>query len=162
MKKDIIRARDRVVVINPLNVVRVGYPKELKDYLPEVVEKYRPQLLDMMKACGDFGSTEKMEHELAYSLAKKDGFGGVERTLHVELREDLRGREFFVQEVKTRYAGNYCHGVNVYSHWDGEVDYEPACLSDSKAHRICELGFFFGKDGAYNVRIEAINLEKVK
>lgn len=130
-KSDTIRLCDRVRVVIPKVVVRVGYPKAVVDYLEIARTKYGAQLRHDM---GDH-LVERALHQIAYGLAKTDGFGGNERSLHMKDCPELLGHEFNVSGIRTVLTGTY---YPPYEHRDmsGLPDYEPGGLTDRKAHRL--------------------------
>lgn len=123
-----IRAGDRVRVVVPRAVKRVGYPKEPCDYLAKVVEEreaevrklfgYAPAIpsisnvLPVGSTAADDGDAVIVEArvaklpsplrralwDLAYLACKHDGFGGRERRVH--LTEPLKGWEGVEFEVR--------------------------------------------------------------
>lgn len=138
-KKNIVRAGD-VVRLKPgareRLVVRVGYPKTTKDYLPQAIELLRPAY----KAANlhlreDGGAVYQVARDIGYN----DHFGGRTRMLHFGEYKGARDT-FTVHEVVTRYTGEKYDPINSggYDPWTGEYDYdfEPGGIADAKAHRI--------------------------
>lgn len=168
-KKPVFRLDDRVRIVTPTFVTRVGYPKAVSDYLPEVEEKFRPALLKLLEydnePTGKAGrALMKVYQELAYLLATEDGFGGKERSLHTVELPELVGQEFNVSAVKTVMTGTYYPPSGWYS-WEGEYDFEPGGLSECKAHRLvqgfAQFGVWRRPENCPELWIEARCLEKV-
>lgn len=88
-KKTIFKIGDRVKILKPEVVVRVGYPLTTYDCLDEVREKYSEAISDLMiKAdmpwynSDGYKVVNGIERSLAYGLLMKKKFGGNERSLH--------------------------------------------------------------------------------
>jgi len=150
-----IMLADEVLVVNPGGyigeggrreiawaraLIRCGYPKTVKDYLPEAEALVLSRL-------GPKFATDKVAREVAYVLAKDDHFGGRERTLHLESKPELLGQVLVVHEV-----------VSVT---------KPGGLGDLKVHRIAKvvpstsLGFTRCFDPNALVQIPVAHLELV-
>lgn len=130
----IIREGDRVRVVVPKICVRVGYPKQVSDYLEAARAKYAKLLREDMKD----HLVEKALHQIAYGMAKKDGFGGPERTLHLKDEPGIAGKEFTVWGIRTVQTGTY-YPPNSWQGWTDsgyDYDYEPGGLADQKSHRL--------------------------
>ena len=160
-RKSIIRVDDRVRIIRPVVVVRVGYPKTVSDYLPEAEKKFRA----LLHTEGLRGRViEKVLREIAYGLAKADGFGGRQRTLHIKEIPDILGQEFRVMGIRTVKTGIYYPPAHGRSGWYGEeYDYEPGGLSDEKTHRLV-TGWHppvFRRMMDPDIEIAVENLEKI-
>jgi len=168
MKPNIIRINDRVRVVEPLVVIRVGYPKTVADYLPEVIAKSGAALRSAIWAAGgDDGVVDKTIREIAYLVAKADGFGGTDRQLFTEVHEELRGLETYVDGLRNRYTGTYHHGSysSAGSSWYGyEENWEPAYLDPMVCHRVATLSAWVGNPfpSMKLIDIETRNLEKIK
>jgi hypothetical protein len=149
MKPDRIRVGDHVHVKAALVVLRVGYPKAVADYLPEVRERFSAHIEGIFKASLPPGviahglepiqekTRRKIEHELAHMLAHANHFGGRTRSLHVEERPALVGLEFEVAGLRSVVTGTYSPGRHT-GGYDWE-EYEPADLDDRKTHRLAVL-----------------------
>ena len=156
MKKNpnLIRENDRVRIVVPKIVTRVGYPKSVKDYVKVAEEKYGAQLRKDIKW--------EWAVEIAYGLAKTDGFGGRERSLHFEEKPEILGQEFTVSGIRTVQTGTYYppHSSQTYY---GEYDYEPGGLANMKAHRLATgFGVFWHLYDGSRMEIPVAHLEKVK
>jgi hypothetical protein len=145
-RPDIIREDDRVRVLVPRFVTRVGYPKQPSDYLDAARAKYGGQLAALLK---DFHTAKRdhiharIEDDLAYLMAQADKFGGRERSLHWLELPDLKGVEMNVGRIITRTTGTY-YSPSYSRSYDGD-DYEPGGLADMKRHRLAgvsSLGCF--------------------
>ena len=154
----IIRLNDRVRITVPKIVTRVGYPKSVKDYLPLAEEKYGAQLRKDIKW---EWAVNKALQQIAYGLAKTDGFGGRERSLHFSEKPDLLGQEFTVAGIRTVQTGTYYppHSSQTYY---GEYDYDPGGLMDMKAHRLATgFGVFWSLYDGSQLEIPVEHLEKI-
>jgi hypothetical protein len=156
LRKHIIRKGAIVKVKIPRFVARVGYPKSVNDYLTILREKHSGKLdelfysitgsINMLQvARGEQEPTKqrrRVEQELAYLMAKRDHFGGRERTIHWLDKPEYHGVEMLVVEVCSAYTGIYYPPDNGgYNSWDGEYDYEPGGLTKVKCHRIARVRF---------------------
>lgn len=154
-KKDVIRAGDFVRVVVPKVVTRVGYPKSVQDYLADVRGAHAPaltaflqQLLgSKLKRRGLLGLPgevqpylrKKVEHELAYLLAKLDGFGGRERSLHMRDAPELGGEVMRVVSVRSVMTGTYYAPSGTSPSMFDEGDYEPGGLMNQTRHRLASV-----------------------
>lgn len=155
MKKLIYRAEDVVRIVNPLFVTRVGYPWD-KEYvkknvitddqrkaLTEMLEKFhlRPSYFGF-EGKGYFDNAfEKILDEMAYWVMKTQGFGGRERTIHTELREDCRGKLAKIISKRVVKTGEYFPSTSYYD-YNGETEYEPGGLRKEKTHVLLNLDIF--------------------
>jgi hypothetical protein len=138
MNKNIIRVGDRVKIVVPSIMLRVGYPKTVGDYEQAAKEAYGAQLWrDMSGRCAELAI-----RQIAYGLAKKDGFGGRARTMHLREVPELLGREFTVHSMRTVQTGTY---YKPRSSGDGE-DWEPGGLDDRQDHRLASGWGWCGKN----------------
>lgn len=139
----VIRDGDLVLVTDPRFVKRVGYPMSVADYRERLVHRQGPLLDQLFEALfGKHGSPvtrDKVEHELAYGMAKRNRFGGNERTLHWEEHPELVGQRMRVLSVRTAYTGRYYAPSSSRDYWTGETDYEPGGIADAKAHRLARV-----------------------
>lgn len=157
-----VSAGDRVRVVDPRRVLRVGYPKCAADYLAAVCEQHEETLREVFgfKASLRFPSllphpastleerVAKMPRQLrralwdlAYLACRRDGFGGKERRVH--LSEPLPawvGVEFGVARVRTVMEGDYFGPSGNYDSWTGESDYEPGGLDNQRPRRLATMG----------------------
>lgn len=150
------RVGDIAIITNPAFVERVGYPKTLADYLVDVRHN-RQALLAYLATMSPFErkfvemkglkllapsvtpsdkALKKLENEVAYLLAKADGFGGRARTIHYKEVPAYRGSTVRILGIRTAVTGTYRSACTGYY---GPDDYEPAGLDDEKRHRIAEV-----------------------
>lgn len=155
-KKLIYRAEDVVRIVNPLFVTRVGYPWD-KEYvkknvitddqrkaLTEMLEKFhlRPSYFGF-EGKGYFDNAfEKILDEMAYWVMKTQGFGGRERTIHTELREDCRGKLAKIISKRVVKTGEYFPSISYYDDYNGGTEYEPGGLRKEKTHVLLNLDIF--------------------
>lgn len=115
MKKHVYRKGDRVRILSPFVVDRVGYPKSVYDYYKEEDKDgslYLAQLLlegvdpktafERWQSAGLFGYGKvngKVRHLAAYLSAKADGFGGRERSIHYKLMGWWEGAAFSNSDI---------------------------------------------------------------
>lgn len=151
MKRDIIRIGDTVKIINPRYIIRVGYPKILTDYIPEVEDKYQDILKNIPRE-----AYNKVKMALAYAIAVKDKFGGSERSVHFDNALELANKEFQVIDIRYVKTGKYCSGGYNSGGWDGEGDYDPPYLCDIKCHKILCI------NAPYVLEVLATDVEKIK
>jgi len=172
LNRKVIRVGDWVKIVVPRFVERVGYPRSLKDYKGAVEVLYKEQLDAIFEKRDRRGilrappfvewrARERVVHEIAYMLARQDGFGGRDRTMHFKEVPEMDGKMVQVQRVRTCMTGTYYAPS-----CDGE-DYEPGGLDGQKRHRLLlvksgwsgglNLGFFDPDD--YWVPVEHVNAE---
>lgn len=148
MKRVVFRVDDKVRVIIPKFVKRVGYPKSVADYLSVVDAKGGS--LDALFA--SFGmlpfkreseikrTRDKIRKELAYMLAKADGFGGRVRSIHLEEDLSFANAEARIVGVRTVTTGTYFPPSNVggggYDYYD---EWEPGGLDNEKRVRVASI-----------------------
>lgn len=179
LRDSTIRVGDAVRVVVPRFVKRVGYPKSVDDYVEELRSKYSGALDALLREVLSHKGRAlalrswvpervrtRMEQEVAYVMAKADGFGGKERTIHFEDRPEFEGKKFWVQGMRSVFTGTYyppCYSPPSYDEMYG--DYEPGGLSNPKCHRlviICPGGFTTSWKKKSYLEIPTYNLEKVK
>lgn len=174
-----IRVGDKVRIVEPIVVLRVGYPLGVEDGLKFVRETMGKQI-DALFDAGtrtkmdlvhfhlsapqiDIYTREKIERALGYRWLYQQNFGGNTRSLHLKLVEELRGREAFVTALNTRITGTRCPG-----YMDQTGESEGPFLSDQKYHRIAELDLWGGSVSELHtigseafVHVGVCHLEKV-
>lgn len=171
-KRDpIIRAGDRVRVVVPKFVKRVGYPKSVEDYVPEVLEAAKTALAAALKPAKTLAAlatpTERtvlrIARELAYLRAKQDGFGGRERSIHFEDIPEHAGVVCTVHDVRTVMTGRYfAPSGGGYDYYTGESDYEPGGLDNMKPHRLASVSLYrSGKFSTADLELPVYHLEKL-
>ncbi len=155
-RKHVYRRDDRVVVVNPLVVRRVGYPLGIADGLKHV-ESYASDVAALLGKLGirDLTSAYQcslleaglqptlptdggVNRALAYAWLCSQRFGGPERSIHTELMEPLRDAECRVYGKRVVYTGRRDPGTTTYC-YDGIPDHEPPYLGRAKAHVLLEL-----------------------
>jgi len=170
----IIREGDRVRVINPVFVTRVGYPKQPSDYAGLVTVAHGAALEAIFKPYADSGKAKRirkrLEQDLAYLQARDDNFGGRERTLHFLVVPDRKGAELNVGKVVTRKTGTYYPPSISYKYisYDQGDDWAPGGLADEKTHRLASVSNLkylnygiYPMNAKLDLWIEVENLEKL-
>ncbi len=167
-KKHVYRVGDRVRIVNPKFVERVGYPlvwpmlmEEFEAKLPQVRAAMHDLLLNV-PANGKLNM--KMEPDaidrdflkgVCMAAVRMRGFGGNTRSIYYHetgMFEHARGTTTTVHKKRTCKTGTRFAGRSSYS-YEGEYDYENGGLSDEKTHVL--LYTDWGE-------IEAANVELVK
>lgn len=141
-RRDIIRVGDSVRVVSPEFVVRVGYPRDVESYATPEVEDAVAEMLTKLGCPSPYTKRgfRKVVDSVAYCLAKRNGFGGNERSLHLESKPELLNQVFVVDAVRTVMTGSYYPPSGGYGGYEGDYDWEPGGLSNAKAHRLLTLG----------------------
>ena len=187
--KDIIRVGDLVEVVVPVVVERVGYPKAVKDYRPEFDSEIHKMVRDLEEkiygypvnnighiwGVGEKRVSSRFENSILdivqYHLAKVDGFGGRQRSLHLREVPDLLGKRARVQRRRQVQTGRYypASGGGYNSYAGDYDDWEPGGLAERKdyvlmglsvenmIHQIQELG-----DGGVDYYLPVSNLKKIE
>lgn len=174
-RSSVLRVGDRARIVTPKFVVRVGYPKVTEDYLPEVDAKVGPELFALLEKLLviDAGPTpgrirldttrwpehrvvKRIRHDLAYLLARADGFGGKTRTLHYREIPEAASEIIEVEELRTALTGTYFPPRSY------EDDWEPGGLDNEVRHRLAKVGWLRGGFFKPENWIEITNLEKVE
>lgn len=145
-RRDVWRVNDVGVVSDPRFVLRVGYPKSVDDYLRERAPAIRDAVNHLLMATtgSTWGETygipahrvrRRIERDVAYLMAQRDGFGGRERTIHWRDLPSLAGREVRVVSLRTALTGRYEYG------WTGQdpEDYLPAHIAQPVTHRLAAI-----------------------
>jgi hypothetical protein len=162
---------DIVRIVEPLVVVRVGYPLTKIEALDAAEKEYSLKIYDFIAnitgQANEFVITEtdpRLYHDLVDALAsywlRLKGYGGKERKIYTEVNEELRDtggwRVFNKRTVKT---GTYNAGGAYFGGYDSEPDYEPPHLANEKCHVLLTLE---RGDGLRHesVEIESVNVEK--
>jgi len=121
---------DTVRVDTPLHVLRVGYPKTIADFKEAAGPKVY-EALDLLRKVGVYRvDSRRLKHEIARSLCKQAGFGGSQRSIHIEPRESLRGLVGQVTSIR------YCKTGSYVPESSGDGEYDPAYLAGEKTHRL--------------------------
>lgn len=164
-KPVVFRAGDTVRVIDPRVVTRVGYPQCVDDYLGDVdrlvgdeIEAIANKILGLPMLHKPSKTLDKVRRELALALARRDGFGGSERSIHLVEKPELMGMEARVVSVRSVMTGFYSPATGG-RNYDGEYDYDPAYLADRKTVRVAELDIFVSekalRPGVFRMRVES-------
>lgn len=153
--KTVFHAGDKVRIVTPDFVVRVGYPKAVADY-EEVAQK----LLDSTVAAAFPVEAAELNRFVwrkgrsshffdravrAYArwMAEVDGFGGPVRSVHSLTVPALAGAEGTVQWLRTAATGEYYPPTkgSGYNSFSGDYDEgDLGGLADQKSHRIAAVG----------------------
>lgn len=131
-----IRLNDWVRVVIPKIVVRVGYPKTVDDYMDTARDKYASKLKEDIH---DRHLLDRALRSIAHGIARANGFGGTERSLHFLDVPDLLDKSFRVSGIRSVRTGTYYPPSysSSGSCWGGyEEDWEPGGLRDMKVHRL--------------------------
>lgn len=135
---------DKVRIIVPKFVVRVGYPKLVKDYEAEAERRSGPALEEAMRAAGvrayarDSKHWKVMVREIAYLMARADGFGGKERAIFWDEKPEYERATATVREIRTVHTGTYRSPWS-YTNYDGEYESDSGGLRDEVRHRILRV-----------------------
>lgn len=170
----IIRVDDKVRIINPEIVTRIGYPMSIHDAIKEVKKLYCNDIIELLNKTiykkttlfpdmivNDHNSKpyNKIISALAYEYLKSKQFGGKERKIFSEYRQDLFGITTTVRKIFIRKTGIYFPPNGGYDYWTNEYDYEPGGLDKEKTHKILELEHW--QNYPSYIQIEACNVEKI-
>lgn len=146
--KHVFKPGDKVRIINPIFIQRVGYPKCLRDYIT-VELKERAVNIVMPKDEHSLSIFRKdlpyyakkairaVANSLAYVELHRDRFGGNIRQLHTITKPEWANRLAEIVSLRTAKTGVYERALG-----SGE-DYEPALLCNQKTHRIASLSVAF-------------------
>lgn len=154
--KPVYRPNDIVEIVEPLVVNRVGYPLTPALIRDEIKQLCRAEIDALLVKAGLNPSVyvspgwldEDCVHEdssvfadvltkLCYHVVAARRFGGDTRSIHTELREDLRGRRCRVLSKRNVKTGvHYCASATM-DYW-GAYDYEPGGLSNCRTHVLLE------------------------
>lgn len=156
-RKDIIRVGDRVKIVVPDVVVRVGYPLTKADMMkrqtPEQLQAIRDMFksfnvrlkMDSISALG-LGEAdrdmerlyEKIRYAMAGEMLAQAGWGGKQRRIHTYTLKAIKGLLATVDARRVVKTGDYNRGCSSQDYW-GEYDYDPAYLSNEKSHVLYKL-----------------------
>ena len=145
-KKHVYRVGDKVRILTPKFVARVGYPLTVVDVRHEIEE--HSNLDEAMRLLGietlQWAARRDFIHGAACALVRLRRFGGKERTIHYidgfQCREGLTARIIGKRCVRT---GTYYPPGGSYD------DYEPGGLDNAKCHVLLLTGW--GEIEACNV-----------
>ena len=154
-RKHIYRTGDRVVVVNPILVERVGYPLTWTMLESEFEEHLKLQ--EALRLFNLNPGNHKVHREFVTGLCKaavyQRNFGGKDRTLHTVVQENLRGAELEVLSKRRVMTGLYYPSSGGYQSYSGEYDYQPGGLENAEVHILLNIGYG---------EIEDVNVEPVK
>lgn len=184
----IIRIGDTVKIINPEIVIRVGYPMSIEDAKKEIKELYHDEIVLFLDKTiykqsdqrdskyktifritnyDELKIYNKIVSAMAYIHLQSKGFGGKEKKIHSEIRQDLLGITSKVRQIFIRKTGTYFPSSGGYNSYDGEYDYEPGGLANEKTHKILQLSHWVNNEMVQMwseenyIKIEACNVEKI-
>jgi hypothetical protein len=156
---------DRVRILEPLQVIRVGYPLTKEDALRAVEKEYAQQVSDFIvsitgkpvkltntdpRLCAD------LFEALALYWIRSRGFGGKERKIYTEANERFRDTSGWTVRSKRHVkTGTYCNG-GYSGGYDGEPDYDPPHLSNEQTHTLLTI-----EPPDFNLSLTAIEIEAV-
>jgi len=149
---------DLVTLVNRQQVVRVGYPKSVRQYAADLdTPEMTAAVYDLLdKAMGRHvarpnclpegrnrpGWLRLILHTLAVQVARADGFGGHDRTIHVRPMDPFVAafNQFKVVDVRRcvigRYYAPWCSSGDG---WTVDPDYEPGGLENAKHCRLLRI-----------------------
>ena len=138
---DLLRVGDRIEVISPHVVSRVGYPKCHADFLVEVQQTHKAAVEALFR-------TKRMRHRaysaLAYEALGSAHFGGLERQVHTVEKEGIVGYTATIKHARTVVTGKYYPPHYSRSYY-GECDNESGGLNDRKYVRLVTIWFQWGE-----------------
>ena len=177
LSPNIIRIGDTVKITNPEIIIRIGYPMSFDEAKIEVKELYHNEIVKFLDTTiykqksrfveiADYTKMKcynKIISALAYEHLQSKQFGGKEKKIYSEYRQDLLGITAKVKDIFIRKTGIYFASSGGYDSWTGEYDYEPGGLDKEKTHKILELDYWSNEAvpiGSNYIQIEACNVEK--
>jgi hypothetical protein len=168
-KRTVYHVGDRVQVVEPLVVIRVGYPLTKEDALKAVEKEHAQKVSDFIVSVTgnpvDITTTDpRLCADLLDALAshwiRSKGFGGKERKIYTEIDERFRNTSGWTvcskRHVKT---GTYCSG-GYSGGYDSEPDYDPPYLSNEQTHTLLTIEPPDWKLSLTSIEIESVNVEK--
>lgn len=195
LNPNIIRVDDMVKIINPIFVIRCGYPMSLDDARKEIIEEYSKVIDDLVYSVrqgnkfmiskngyyenGSCALLNKEEYQkdnykhykivdaLAYERLISKNFGGNTRSLHTEIKEELKGIEARVLSIQYVKTGIRVPSSRYYDSYNGGYEYEQGYLDKCETHKILNIGVIRQSNKlwdaweAYDLKIEAIHVEKI-
>lgn len=184
-----LKVGDTVVITNPVVVDRVGYPLSRQMALEIVEQEYEVPIKSLLEQTGLYKSIEDKvlgftispdwppsgRYQKAYSrlisalasmYLENNSFGGNTRSIYSHEEPDLLGKNYSILEKRIVKTGEY-YPPSYIQMYDGEVDYEPAGLKNSKTHILLCLEWRFALpkfdkyDFSDSLWIESSNLRRV-
>lgn len=126
-----LKVGDYVKVINPRQIVRVGYPKGLNDYVKEICQD--PEYGELVRRLNQFGECNSWPvledrrgttvtqrklagiiRELAYLRGQSKGWGGNQRTVHYQDNPAILGQRMRIEEISYKRTGFREAGYGTY------------------------------------------------
>lgn len=184
-KKLTFKVGDRVKIIVPARIIRVGYPldkeavkatlitKEEKDIIARLLGKpsYESgaELNEFKQIWPNYteSTCQKIIDALAYHKLKEQRFGGNTRQIFTNLETQHQGKVCPILKKKVVRTGEY-YAPSSSQTYEGEYDYEPGGLENAKCHMLLQLNVFsesdfdmVGKKWGDGFWIESKNVEKV-
>ena len=186
----IIRVDDRVKIINPEIVIRIGYPMSFDEACEEVDKLYRNEIIEFLnktiyqqkdvplykltlasyineKEYIKSQTYKKIIKALAYEHMQQKEFGGREKKIYTKVRQELLGITSTVRNISIKKTGIYFAPSGGYDSYSGEYDFEPGGLDKEKTHKILELDYWLSNGvmslnwEADYIKIESCNVEKI-
>jgi hypothetical protein len=161
MKKHIYRVGDKVRIVNPLFVRRVGYPLVWTEVTDEQLDndEHSAKVAKAMRGCEPSELPRYLQIAIAKMYVEERAFGGNERSIHYRPEGDggwqmpLNWTYGPAEVVRKRLVktGTRFPASQGYIGRDYEVDYMPGGLADCKTHVLLDLGMGY--------EIEACNVE---
>lgn len=171
-KRTVYHVDDTVKIVEPLVVVRVGYPLTKQEALDVAEKDYAEAVQAFMVAVGaahpddPFLNSPEYDPRLygdllnaiaSYWLRLKN-YGGKERKIYTERDERVLCTAWRVLSKRTVKTGTYNRG-GYSGGWDGEPDYDPPYLENEKTHVLLALEPITLYEGPWRIEIEAVNVE---
>ena len=177
----IIREGDRVKILNPEFVTRVGYELSFSQAYDIVTERDKEAVFNFMVSLGIISSVpvlygskydgfskrhtrvfNEIMRTLAYAEVGKMGHGGKERKLHTEFKPEFKDKIMKVHSKRCAKTGFYYAPSGGYDSWTGEYDYECGGLDKQKTHILLDV--YEPMDiwyTSFRLEIESCNVEKI-
>lgn len=155
--KHVYRIGDRVRIVNPKFVLRVGYPQTAGDLFKGFRD--HPKLHEAAVLLGIIPERGELPHRVANEFAsgaalaanRYQGFGGKQRSIHYYAEPTAESYTSEIYRKRVVQTGTYYPPAGGGGGWD-DYWYEPGGLDDRKTHVLLLV------DGG---EIEACNVEPV-
>lgn len=184
--KEVFRYHDRVRIINPEVFIRCGYPltkqmikdtmtKEQLDAIHTMFHSFGI-ITDISKLPPDqiaFGlrtyieriddkAFSRVRDVIAGCILEQEGWGGKERKIYTERREDLLNATATVHDKRVVKTGTHVSGYTYRGYFDSYDDYEPPRLDCEETHVILKVHTDWGTNyPSVEIEIEKCNVEKI-
>lgn len=165
--KHIYRVGDLVTVINPFVVLRVGYPMFMGDAIDHVEQSFSKEIHAFIRATrfeplevfgeSDYRLYRETVKALAGAYMRSKGFGGRERSIHAELREDCRLSGWEVRSKRTVKTGTY-KPASMSGYPDND-EYDPPYLDDEHTHVLLLLSPPIRSTVWESIEIDEVNVQ---